>query len=176
MASVLGACTKLEKLAIDMPFLDVDHLPQLEDGFRRDVNFAAILTVISAIPTLRALRILNIVEVDLDDDDFEKRFPSSLHLALRKIPMQKLANHILRFMTRQGSDLKVLSFKHSYLDMKWEIEEKFRDGKGRQWPEYHYCRGRTTDITGTNDVMIAHRSKDIVLEYPDLTRFFGHVF
>jgi hypothetical protein len=43
MESVIGACTKLNRLAVNMPRKDMDNLPKLEAGFRLDVDFADML-------------------------------------------------------------------------------------------------------------------------------------
>jgi hypothetical protein len=86
--------------------------------------------------------------------------------------MQSLANQILQFMVKQGSNLKILSFNPSY-DLAQQYEEDGdlnRDGNGHQWPQYHYCRGCTTDVTGTN-IVIAHPLRNVTLDFPGLVDF-----
>jgi hypothetical protein len=74
-------------------------------------------------------------------------------------------------MAKQGSNLKILSFKPVEVDEEFLGQKLVRDGNGHRWPEYHYCRGHATDITGTN-VVIANPSRNIVLEFPGLAEFF----
>ncbi|CAN9352821.1 unnamed protein product [Alternaria alternata] len=90
---------------------------------------------------------------------------------LHQVVMQNLANQIMRFMAKQGSNLKILSFKPVEVDEEFLGQKLVRDGNGHRWPEYHYCRGHATDITGTN-VVIAHPSRNIALEFPGLAEFF----
>ncbi|CAN9381737.1 unnamed protein product [Alternaria alternata] len=97
----------------------------------------------------------------------DMNFEGTLH----QVVMQNLANQIMRFMAKQGSNLKILSFKPVEVDEEFLGQKLVRDGNGHRWPEYHYCRGHATDITGTN-VVIAHPSRNIALEFPGLAEFF----
>jgi hypothetical protein len=95
-------------------------------------------------------------------------------MTLYQVLMQNIANQILRFMAKQGSNLKVLSFKPSHEQSMFKEEELVRDDNGHRWPEYHYCCAHATDITGTT-VVIANPLRNIELEFPAMAEFFDYI-
>ncbi|CAN9268568.1 unnamed protein product [Alternaria alternata] len=172
MSFILEACTKLESLAVNISSWCIRDLPKLEAGFRLDADFEDMLTSISANSTIRALRIFDPPILDWGDRERTGRPRSSQQSALYQVLMQNHANQILQFMAKQGSNLKILSFNPSRKMVQKDEEDKDpnMDGNGHQWPEYHYCRGSTTDVTGTN-IVIAHPLRNVALEFPGLADF-----
>ena len=103
----------------------------------------------------------------LEFDDPSSVRPTGRDTLFCQVVMQNLANQILRFATDRGSKLKVLSLKPSLEPADLPVGNAGRDTNGHQWPEYHYIRGRVSDITST-DVVVAHPSKSVLLDFPDL--------
>ncbi|KAH8623171.1 hypothetical protein IG631_22328 [Alternaria alternata] len=147
MGFILGACNKLNALAMNMPSLGA--VASLDAEF---VN----------------MLLGSWVQVP------EEWVISTPHITLYQALMQNIANQILRFMAKQGSNLKVLSFQPSHEQCMYEDEELVRDGNSHRWPEYHYCRAHATDITGTT-VVIANPLRNIKLEFPAMVDFFDYI-
>ncbi|KAI4638152.1 hypothetical protein J4E93_010462 [Alternaria ventricosa] len=162
ITAILKACTKLTALAIDMPTLELGCISDPPDGFSLDEDYAHVLAAVATQPVLKAFRILSLPVLEFDDPSSER--PTGRDTLFCQVVMQNLANQILRFATDRGSKLKVLSIKPSLepVDL-----NSGRDTNGHKWPEYHYIRGRVSDITST-DVVVAHPSKSVILDFPDL--------
>ena len=135
-------------------------------------------SAVSVHPTLEALRILNLPEIDFDRDDDEDRVPANRHVSLCQALMQNFANHAVRFMANHESTLRILSIMPMYADdrrwrKKW-CEEMDRDVNGHAWPAYHYVRGCVLEPTGTK-LVVAHPSTSVTLDFPDLADFLSYI-
>ncbi|CAN9370570.1 unnamed protein product [Alternaria sp. RS040] len=166
MTSILGACDKLNNLAMNMPSLGA--VASL------DAEFVNMLNVISKSSSILTFRVFNLPKLGWWDQIPEEWMISTPHMTLYQALMQNIANQILRFMAEQGSNLKVLGFQPSHEQSIYDGEELFRDGNGHRWPEYHYCRAHATDITGTT-VVIANPLRKIGLEFPAMAEFFDYI-
>ncbi|RYO48613.1 hypothetical protein AA0116_g12457 [Alternaria tenuissima] len=170
MERLLKNCPKLQSLDMDFEGF-CGYVGKFPFALLTAPPLTDFQTVVSKTTTIQAFRIFTVTKHEFWDAADDEDLLLMRHRTLHQVVMQNLANQIMRFMAKQGSNLKILSFKPVEVDEEFLGQKLVRDGNGHRWPEYHYCRGHATDITGTN-VVIAHPSRNIALEFPGLAEFF----
>jgi hypothetical protein len=174
---LLHVCTELRQLAIDMCPVDLgpiervglgfslgtgSHLPQteLEAVLVRSVdilrlnhhtNIAPGRPCSSTQPTHLAYLTLPLIDLHAPPTgpSYVGRLEiDSAHVGTVQIAMQRYAEQVMRYIAERGSKIKVLALA-PYLNPAVQPE---KDENGHCWPDYHYLRGRTTDVRGVEQV------------------------
>ncbi|KAL1796055.1 hypothetical protein ACET3X_006279 [Alternaria dauci] len=173
LGSIMKACKKLERLAINFPPVKLGSISKLGRDFylngteQGSAELEGVLAELAQCSTLHTLGMLSRPELASSDivDENGDRLPEDVVTPqLYEVTMQNFANQVLRYMAKQGLPPNVFHIEnmHSYGLASCPIDRL----NGHDLRHYTYTSGSIQDSLGFN-MVVAVPLRSAYREYPD---------